>query len=273
MADRLRLRVFAGPNGSGKSTMYRQVRDTVLPNSRRVDLGVYVNPDDIAAALRRHKKLYLRRYKVRSGPAAFRAFALASGLLAKPGDERWFDEGHQWMANVFQLRRKADADRFAQLLTQHIVDLLIASGQKCSFETVFSHPSKLDIMRTARAAGYKVYLYFIATNSPELNKDRVRTRVKLGGHDVPPDRIESRYHRSLHQLPAAVDLCYHAFMFDNSGTEEERVMFAEMKKSGMGLAWAWGSAIPDWFITHYLVASGDPLYLEIARQEMESREG
>lgn len=51
MAEQPRLRVFAGPNGSGKSTMYRQVRKTQLPNGRRVDLGVYVNPDDLGAKL------------------------------------------------------------------------------------------------------------------------------------------------------------------------------------------------------------------------------
>lgn len=273
MAEQPRLRVFAGPNGSGKSTMYRQVRMTKLPHGRRVDLGVYVNPDDIGARLHKRGKLYLRHYRLASDQQEFRAFAIASGLLRKPADERWFDKGHAVRRNVFHLHRAGDADRFAQILTQYIVDRLIAGKQKCSFETVFSHPSKVAIMERARAAGYKVYLYFIATNSPEINKDRVKTRVQRGGHDVPPDRIESRYHRSLKQLPTALDLCYHAFMFDNSPSGQQGMMFGEMKITANGRSWFWIiKAIPDWFIKSYLLASGDPLFLDVARQVMEERE-
>ena len=39
------LRMFAGPNGSGKSTL-----KTVLPKDL---LGVYLNPDEIEARIRR----------------------------------------------------------------------------------------------------------------------------------------------------------------------------------------------------------------------------
>ena len=272
MAEQPRLRVFAGPNGSGKSTMYEQVRKTKLPNDRRVDLGVYVNPDDIGAMLRKRGKLYLRRYKMVADQEGLRAFAIASGLLPKPSDQQWFDEGHAVKRNVFHVHRGADVDRFAQILTQYIVDQLIASKQKCSFETVFSHPSKVAIMERAKAAGYKVYLYFIATNSPDINKDRVKTRVQRGGHDVPPDRIESRYYRSLKQLPTALDLCYHAFMFDNSPSGQQGMMFGEMKVTSYGRSWFWVTkAIPDWFIKNYLLATGNPLYLDVARQAMEDR--
>ena len=38
-----------------------------------------------------------------------------------------------------------------------------------SFETVFSHPSKLDLIDFADRNNYKVYLYFIGTERPRMN--------------------------------------------------------------------------------------------------------
>ena len=55
-------------------------------------------------------------------------------------------------------------------------------------------------MQQAVAAGYKVYLYFISTESPEINKFRVEARKAKKGHDVPEDKIVSRYYGSLDLL-------------------------------------------------------------------------
>lgn len=57
--------------------------------------------------------------------------------------------------------------------------------RRFSFETVFSHPSNLEIMQEAVAQGYKVYLYYVSTEDPEINKYRVNLRVTQGGHSVP----------------------------------------------------------------------------------------
>jgi predicted ABC-type ATPase len=49
-SNELRLRVFAGPNGSGKSTIIEDIRNTKV-GGYNVDLGTYINADDIAQAL------------------------------------------------------------------------------------------------------------------------------------------------------------------------------------------------------------------------------
>ncbi len=63
-------------------------------------------------------------------------------------------------------------------------------------------------MQRAIAAGYKVYLYFVSTESPEINKFRVQARKVQKGHDVPVDKIVSRYYRSLDLLYDACQLAY-----------------------------------------------------------------
>ena len=72
-------------------------------------------------------------------------------------------------------------------------------------------------MRLAKQKGYRVYLYYVSTLSPEINVGRVRTRVAEGGHDVQVAKISSRYTKSLEQLYEAISLSDRAYVFDNSG--------------------------------------------------------
>src|SRR5947209_542740 len=67
------------------------------------------------------------------------------------------------------------------------------AGQSVGFETNFSHPSKLDTMRDAKSVGHEVLLIYVGLSSPVLAERRVRQRVQAGGHDVPRDKIASRY--------------------------------------------------------------------------------
>jgi predicted ABC-type ATPase len=107
---------------------------------------------------------------------------------------------------VARAQGMADAQRAACLLAR----------ESFSFETVMSHPSKVEVLRDARGRGFRTLLYFIATESPALNVARVRQRVALGGHDVPEDRIRARYARTLALLPDAIEAADDAVLFDNS---------------------------------------------------------
>ena len=246
------MRVFAGPNGSGKSTMYREVAATKI-NGKPIDLGIYLNPDEITKELKEVGRLDLKeKFGIGKGPSSLFLFAKRSGLLSSQFTDGEMKRGYSFSGNVFILLDPTLADRFAQLLTAFLCHRLIHLKRKFSFETVFSHESKLDLMRKARTAGYKVYLYFIATEDPAINKDRVKTRVEQGGHDVPAALIEKRYHRSLAQLKDAMDLAYHAFLFDNTGLQPR--LFAEYKTTLSGSALKIGKGgWPSWFVDHYVL--------------------
>ena len=85
-----------------------------------------------------------------------------------------------------------------------------------SFETVMSHESKPQFIRRAFDAGFNVTLYFVGTGDPQININRVRSRVAQGGHYVPEDRIINRYHRSIDLLPQAMISAHRSIVFDNS---------------------------------------------------------
>ena len=92
----------------------------------------------------------------------------------------------------------------------------LAERRDVMYETVMSHPSKLGELQQARAAGYEVHVFFLATEDASINVQRVALRVAAGGHDVPEDRTRQRYERTLALAPAALSLADRAFAYDNS---------------------------------------------------------
>jgi predicted ABC-type ATPase len=249
--NQLRLRVFAGPNGSGKSTVIDYIR-SIKVNNRSIDFGYYINADDIAMQLR-NNKFSFAQYDLDIKPREFIAEALASGLINNEFTEEDFRRSFSLRTNIVRLKDKSQDERLAQLIADFLRKKFLKLRKKFSFETVFSHPSKLEIMQKAVAAGYKVYLYFVSTESPEINKFRVQARKAKKGHDVPEDKIVSRYYRSLDLLFNACQLAYQVFFFDNSVDDAGSIMFAHFKLQRKKKKWDSinKKKVPAWFRKYY----------------------
>jgi predicted ABC-type ATPase len=247
----LRLRVFAGPNGSGKSTVIKDVRE-YTSYGKPIDFGYYINADDIAASLR-NKGISFWDFDIFVTNREFKSIALESGLIGEAFDKASFEESYSLRKNMLKLKARAADERLAQVIADFLRKKLLKEKKRFSFETVFSHSSKLDIMRKAQEEGYKVYLYFVSTESPVINAFRVAARKEKGGHDVPKDKIESRYYRSLDLLYDACQLSYQAFFFDNSVDGTRSRMFAHFKKTGDKKVWDKMNKkeIPNWFRKYY----------------------
>lgn len=99
-------------------------------------------------------------------------------------------------------------------------EALIRQRRSFVAETVFSHPSKLKLVREAKAAGYLVRLSIICTAKPELNIARVQDRVNEGGHTVPRKKIVERYHRALALLREAAQIADWALVLDNTRADQ-----------------------------------------------------
>lgn len=93
---------------------------------------------------------------------------------------------------------------------------LLQEGRSFCFESVFSHPSKIDFVARAKALGYQVILVFIHLDNTALNKARVSQRVSEGGHNVPEDKVDSRIPRLLENIKVVIPLCDHVRILDNS---------------------------------------------------------
>lgn len=210
--------MFAGPNGSGKTTVKMGLKRS------SEWFGIYINPDDLERTIREEGALSLEQYGLTATTDEIQGYFASSSLLQSRnlqsisqaiechGDELLFssEEFNSYYASVLAdfLRRKA-----------------LALSRSLSFETVMSSPDKIDFLREAQERGFRTYLYYIATEDPEINIQRVKNRVAAGGHDVPEEKIIARYYRSLSHLPQAIRYSNRAFMFDTS--EEQAWYFAE----------------------------------------------
>lgn len=92
---------------------------------------------------------------------------------------------------------------------------LIQAKSSFASETVFSHASKIALIEHAKQAGYQIVLYVVALDNPENLIARVSQRVREGGHDVPNDKILSRYPRTLANLAKAIPLADVTFLYDS----------------------------------------------------------
>jgi predicted ABC-type ATPase len=212
-----RLRMFAGPNGSGKSTLKDELDAAWL--------GVYVNADDIEADIRAHGFASLAPYGITTTQEALQAFFADSAFLRQQGlgteaQKIRLVEGRVVFDGV------AVNSYFASVLVDFIRQDLLRRKESFTFETVMSARAKVDFFCRAREQGFRTYLYYVATEDPEINISRVAHRVAMGKHDVPRDKIIERYHRSLSLLADAVTCADRAYVFDNS--DSDRVWVAEV---------------------------------------------
>jgi predicted ABC-type ATPase len=132
---------------------------------------------------------------------------------------------------------------------------LLESRKSFVAETVFSHESKLEFVEEAKRRGFFVILYHIGVSSVALARARIDTRVSRGGHDVPREKIEGRFERSLNLIPRAADLADLTFVYDNSGSGEEgrgRVhTHAITLERGRVVALGHLNPLPDWIERAY----------------------
>jgi len=85
----------------------------------------------------------------------------------------------------------------AAILAEELRNQLLKDRLSFCFETVYSHPSKIDFVAHAKALGYQLAMVFIHLESSDLNQARVAMRVSEGGHEVPSEKIISRIPRLL----------------------------------------------------------------------------
>jgi predicted ABC-type ATPase len=99
------------------------------------------------------------------------------------------------------------------------LDTSIDAHQTVGVETVLSTPKYRRLVDKAKTLRFEVRLIYVLLDSPQRNIERVRLRVKKGGHAVPENKILERYGRSLEQLPWFLEQADQAWFYDNSGAD------------------------------------------------------
>lgn len=237
-----RLRVFCGPNGSGKSTLFHSVKGyfSEIP---------FINADEIEHIITKQKLIDLSGYGLNLTAKDLSNFlkrSEAKSLLKKASEE-----GHEikivLRENCIVVESTAIHSYKAALIALFIRWAMYKNGKGFAFETVMSHKSKLKELADARKEGYKIYLYFVCIDNPEINIERVKDRVKKGGHNVNSTKLRERYLNTLHNLYPAIKLADKVFLFDNS--EKAPLLISEIEKEKMRIN---TDSLPNWFYEYVM---------------------
>lgn len=120
----------------------------------------------------------------------------------------------------------ADAVIKAANLARTMREEQLSLRNNLAFETVFSAQDKIDFLKRAKEADFFIRLFFVGTDSPTINIARVALRVSKGRHDVPVDKIVSRYAKSVVNCATASKFVDRAYIYDNSvDNRDARLLF------------------------------------------------
>lgn len=139
------------------------------------------------------------------------------------------------------------AYRAAEIATKRRADY-IAEGTSFVTETVFSHPSKLELLLVARQAGFRVVMFHLGLASADLAVARVAARVTEGGHPVPEEKIRARFQRNLPLIRKAATIADRANVYDASRLNVPPKLLLRLES---GMVEYQATLIPEWCQTLY----------------------
>lgn len=126
------------------------------------------------------------------------------------------DEAARSLINASPGLAQAEANSQAWLVGKNLLERAIAQRLDFAFETTLGASTIPALLMKAAAQGIEIHVWYAGLSSPELHIERVRARVRQGGHDIPEADIRRRYEYSrlnlIHLLPALTALR----LFDNS---------------------------------------------------------
>ncbi len=105
-----------------------------------------------------------------------------------------------------------EAAELAQDMREYVLDV----HKNFTFETVLSTERNLDLLRRAKEQGYFIRCIYVLTADVNINIHRVMRRFASGGHNVPVEKIKSRYTRALALIPELLEVCDICHIYDNS---------------------------------------------------------
>jgi predicted ABC-type ATPase len=99
-----------------------------------------------------------------------------------------------------------------------------------AFESTLSSRTFAAFLATLKQQGYAVVIYYFALANAQLAVRRVKLRVSLGGHDVPPDIVRRRYGRSVANFfRLYMPLANEWTVFDNSTSPHARPVASKLQ--------------------------------------------
>lgn len=114
-------------------------------------------------------------------------------------------------------------------------------GKSFNEETTLTGKTILKTIDKAKELGYELQLFYVGLNSPEIAKERIKSRVEKGGHHIENDIVEKRYYESLKNLKEILLKFDKVYLYDNSKKYKNIFSFSNNKilfKDNKSISWA-----------------------------------
>ncbi len=119
--------------------------------------------------------------------------------------------------NADDIKRATDCtDLEAAELAEDMREYVLDIGKNFTFETVMSTDRNIKLLRRAKEKGYFIRCIYVLTSDVNINIHRVMRRFASGGHNVPVEKIKSRYERALALIPELLEVCDICHIYDNT---------------------------------------------------------
>ena len=94
---------------------------------------------------------------------------------------------------------------------------LAKAREDFAFESTLSGRTYLRLLTEWKTTGYQITIIFLSLTSPQLALQRIASRVRQGGHDIPRADVVRRFQRSWDNYHTLYRLLAHGWaVYDNS---------------------------------------------------------
>ena len=108
---------------------------------------------------------------------------------------------------------------------------LAERGVDFGFETTLSGKTYVKLLKGLKEGGYLIHIFFLWITDVELALERIKLRVRNGGHYIPEAIVRRRFGRSLlNFLRVCKPLADSWTIFNNSGDVPKMIAFEESGK-------------------------------------------
>ncbi len=111
---------------------------------------------------------------------------------------------------------QTEANSKAWLIGKKLLEKAIANRLDFAFESTLGANTIPVLLRDAAQTGYEIHVWYAGLSNPELHLERVRSRVRKGGHDIPEADIRRRYEHSRLNLINLLPHLAVLYVYDNS---------------------------------------------------------
>ena len=122
------------------------------------------------------------------------------------------------------------------------IDSCLEKGVNFTQETTLSGARTLKTIQRARDLDYTIRLYYIGINTADESIERIKNRVRKGGHNIADDYVERRFEKRFEDLIKILPYCNEVRFYDN---ENGFVDVAEYRNGSLIIK---GDYTPEWII-------------------------